>query len=513
MMSARLAILVLLLAAGAAPLRAPLCAQVYPNSPVFRDYRPRQDGRDERGEGLRRQINLFMLERDAVRGDPLAQHELGVRYLTGKGVAADTAKSAEWLRLAASQGVLSAMYNYALLRNNGWGVEWNPFDAYRLFLAAARAGMPEGQYVVGIFHTDDLVLRQDWHRAYEWVSRADEAGYAPAARAKEEILRRGHVRMDADSTVKPRERVAAENGEEGEEDWAPVLLDFSAGPASEAISTRQLLGEFLASVPMTAGDSAAYLRLATGAATPSTMMRLHRMARHGNPEAMTLLGRLLAEGSQLGQDRLQAASLFATAVYLESARAGQLLIAQVRDAALRERIAREAYGGNPEAQYLWATLHALEFDARLTPAQALDMLKRAAAQDHGKALVQLGLCYASGRWVERDPVRAAMFWSHAADLHDEEARVRLAAGVILGRNEGMGLAEALQACEAAAAEGSVVAAVALAASYEKGIGRSAAKGIAARIYRECAIRGSRTAYGALRRMHEELRPDDPLFTR
>lgn len=509
-MSVRFLLLVLALTAAGPALRA----QVYPNSPVFRDYRPREERRDDRGEGLRRQINLFMLERDAVKGDPLAQHELGVRYLTGKGVAADTAKSAEWLRLAASQGLISAMYNYGLLRNNGWGVAWNPFDAYRLFLASAQAGMPEGQYVVGIFHTDGLVLRQDWLTAYTWITRADEAGYAPAARAREEILRRGHVQLDEDSTVlEDAGSPAAETSAAADEDWAPVLLDFSARATPEAISTRQLLGEFLASVPMTTGDSAAYLPLAEGRANPSAVMRLHRMARHGNPEAMVLLARLLAEGRQLAHDRLQAASLFATAVFLESARAGRLLASLLQDGALREQIAREAYAGNPEAQYLWATLHALGFDARLAPAQSLDMLKRAAAQDHGKALIQLGLCYASGRWVERDDNRAATFWAHAADLHDEEARVRLAAAVILGKSQAMNLDAALETCETATGEGSILAAVALAASYEKGIGRTARKGVAARMYRECAVRGSQTAFDALRRMHEELRPDDPLFTR
>jgi TPR repeat protein len=321
------------------------------------------------------------------------------------------------------------------------------------------------------------------------------------------------VRLAGDSTVTREEQAAVKDRQEAEEDWAPVLLDFSARAESDAIGTRQLLGEFLASIPMSAGDSAAFQPLAEGRADPSAVARLHRMARHGNPEAMVLLGRLLAEGRQLRPDRLQAASLFATSVFLEAARGGQLLIALIRDTALRERIAREAYGGNPEAQYLWAVLHALEFDTRLAPAQALDMLKRAAAQDHGKALVQLGLCYASGRWVERDGKRAATFWRHAADLHDEEARVRLAAAAILGRSDAMGIPEALAVCEEAVRYGSILAEVALAASYEKGVGRTAGKGVAARMYRECAIRGSRTAYGALRRMHEELRPDDALFTR
>ena len=488
-----------------------LPAQVYPNSPVFRNYRPSQEKQD-RYEGLRTQINVFMLERDAANGDPLAQHELGVRYLTAKGVKADTGKSAEWLRLAASQGLISAMYNYALLRNNGWGVEWNPFDAYRLFLAAAEAGMPEAQYVVGIFHTDNLVLKQDWLRAYDWITLADEADYAPAAKAKEEILRKGHVQLQEDSSaVRPENTPPPEVTDDDATDWWPVLLDFNSAAKLSVITTRQLLGEFLSSVAMTQADSLAFMTLAGKDAPGDVLRRLHRMADYGNPEAMVLLGRLVEEGTLLKQDLVEAASMYATAVYLESGHAGRLLLDLVREPALRERIAREAYGSHPAAQYLWAVMHALELDGRLSSGQALDMLKRAATREHRKALVQLGLCFASGRWVEKDEERAAAFWKHAAELGDDEAQVRLAASTVLGRGTAMRMHSALAVCETAAAEGSILADVALAASYERGIGRSANKGIAVRMYRTCAVRGSHTAYRALRRMHEELRPDEALF--
>ncbi len=488
-----------------------LTAQVYPNSPVFRHYRPAQEKQDK-NDGLRTQINVFMLERDAANGDPLAQHELGVRYLTGMGVKPDTGKSAEWLRLAASQGLVSAMYNYALLRNNGWGVEWNPFDAYRLFLAAAEAGMPEAQYVVGIFHTDDLVLQRDWLRAYDWITRADDAGYAPAAKAKEEILRKGYVQLHEDSSaVRPERTPAPETADDDATDWSPVLLDLSGTANASVIGTRQLLGELLASVPMSGEDSLAFMTLTGENASAEVLRRLRRMAAYGNPEAMVLLGRLIEEGTLLKRDLLLAASMYASAIYLESGHAGRLLLDLVRTSALRERIAREAYGANPEAQYLWAVMHALELDGRLSPGQALDMLKRAAARGHGKALVQLGLCFASGRWVEKDEANAASIWKHAAELGDEEAQVRLAASTILGKNDLMNMAAALALCAKAASEGSILAEVALAASYERGIGRSADKGVSVRMYRECAVRGSHTAYRALRRMHEELRPDDPVF--
>ena len=92
------------------------------------------------------------------------------------------------MQKASAQELPPAMYNYALLLNNGRGVEWNPFKAYRLFRAAAEKGMTEARHVTGIFFTDGLVVPQNWDSAWVWISGAAKAGYEPAIRAKKEIL-------------------------------------------------------------------------------------------------------------------------------------------------------------------------------------------------------------------------------------------------------------------------------------------------------------------------------------
>jgi len=93
--------------------------QTWPDSPVFRDYRPSSTGGAGKQNMFKEQVNLFLLERDANTGDPFAQHELGVRYLLGKGLPPDTTKSAKWLKRAADQQFTPAMYNFALLLANG----------------------------------------------------------------------------------------------------------------------------------------------------------------------------------------------------------------------------------------------------------------------------------------------------------------------------------------------------------------------------------------------------------
>ena len=101
-------------------------------------------------------LQQFKLVQIANSGDPLAQHELGLRLLTGEGIAADTVAAVYWIKKAASQKLTSALYNYGIMLINGWGTDWNPFTAYDNFLLAAEAGMNQAQYVVGILHTDNL---------------------------------------------------------------------------------------------------------------------------------------------------------------------------------------------------------------------------------------------------------------------------------------------------------------------------------------------------------------------
>jgi len=122
----------------------------------------------------------FRLTREANTGDPLAQHELGLRYLMGESVAADTAYAVYWIKKAADQNLTSAKYNYAILLINGMGVEWNPFVAFKYFKSAAENGMVQAQYIVGVLYTDNLTVKRDWNQSYYWIKKSAEGEYEPA---------------------------------------------------------------------------------------------------------------------------------------------------------------------------------------------------------------------------------------------------------------------------------------------------------------------------------------------
>ncbi|GJE54690.1 MULTISPECIES: tetratricopeptide repeat protein [Methylobacterium] len=100
-----------------------------------------------------------------------AQHDLGVLYLQGRGVAKDPAKAADYFRRAADNGDLAGEVEFAILLFNGTGVAKDEARAARYFLHAAARGNAIAQnrvarlYVVGRGVNKNLVEAGAWNLA------------------------------------------------------------------------------------------------------------------------------------------------------------------------------------------------------------------------------------------------------------------------------------------------------------------------------------------------------------
>jgi TPR repeat protein len=516
--------ILLALAALLFPLLTDGAAAQNPNSPVFRNYQPPRLSRPSKYSSAVKQWTVFMLQREANAGDPLAQFELGLRYLYGMGLGTDTLQAARWIAQAAAQNHVPARFNFAIMLYNGWGVEWNPFEAFRHFRYAAERGMPEAQHAMGVMYLNNLVVPRDYLEAARWIVQSAKGDYAPAIEAKKRLVERGYIR-DEDTTATGRDTLelgpAAALAEAAQKDesaaghggWTPIFLDFERDSISTGVPTRELIGDFISSVDLPAADSLVFASMldARPHIDSTALIALRQYARYNNPEAVILLGRCYEEGIILPKEPVAAASSYVRAVYLDSPRGAPLLIHMLRTGTLYQRVESEAYGGSAEAQFVWAGLAALELDQRPTENMALDLLKRSSAKGNTHAMVQLGLGYYTGRWVEQDREAAVALWQRASSLHDREGAERLASAVVLGTTQSEDVQEALRLLEEDAAMGSMLAQVALAYSYEKGIGRTPNKGIAAMLYRGCYARGSQNAFRALQRMHNEIRPNEMPF--
>jgi TPR repeat protein len=493
-------------------LGASICpAQEKNDSPVFKKYRPPpQPPIVVQSDALYQMWETFIITRKANAGDVLAQHELSIRYLLGRGAAADTVRAAYWMQKAADQSYTPAMFNYAIMCYNGWGVPWDPFRAYRLFRACAEKNMAEAEYAMGQFLTEDLVVPRNFDSAYAWVKRSAEGGYAPAKETLARLEKQG-LGPGRRDTVKPPQAGAPNTG--------LVFLDFAqdtGAVSGDSLLLREAIQSASPSVRKALGISK--LLETETQADSSTLAAIMRAADAGSPEALTVLGRSYEKGIGVPKDPVRACAAYVRAIRLDSPRAPELLLKLLEQKATLPHIKAASARGEPEAEFAWAGSSALGFDGALAQGQAylsgdeaMRLLTKAGEKGYTPALVEEGLAYYAGRWVPRSLDRANELWTRAASLGSKDAIVRIALMTLRAPSDTSGRREAVQILRKAADEGSVLAEVGLGYCYETGTGLPLRDAEAAYYYRAASLRGSQDSFRALRRMHDAIRPDDPEF--
>ncbi len=505
----------LFLLLAAIPITLP--GQQQSDSPVYKNYRPQSPSAQlKRSDIDYNLMHIFSLERKAYSGDVAAQHELGLRYLLGEGVEADTLRGAFWIRRAAEQNSADAQYNLGILEFNGWGIPWNPFDAYRLFSAAAQSGMGESQYILSMFLTENLVVARNWEEAYKWIKKAVEAGYAPAKEALADFEARG---LGVTKETKAQTDTSSSKKSAAKQTLGFVFFD--AGPADTTIASDAIL------LKDALREATPQLKRALGLTKEQTktmeldtagMRVIREAAEEGSPEALTILARSYERGIGVTKDLVTAAIYYIRASRMSSPRAPRLLTRLMEQPGFFEELKSRTARHDADAEVAWAALSALKIDyvmtqkeGFITEKQALEFLKKAAAANHIQGLIELGLCYYSGRWVQEDHREALVLWTRAGNLGSHEANTRIAALAVRAEKDPAKLSAAITELEQATQRGSALAQVALGYCYETGTGVVKKTSEAVRLYRGSAQRGSQDAYFALRRMHDVIRPSDKEF--
>jgi len=490
---------------------SPLAAQEKKESPVFKKYRPPPEPPIAvQSDALYEMWETFIVTRRANAGDVLAQHELSIRYLLGRGAAADTARAAYWMRKAADQQYTPAMFNYAIMCYNGWGVPWDPFEAYRLFRSCALKNMVEAEYAMAQFLTEDLVVPRNFDSAYVWVKRSADAGYAPAKEALARLEKQG-VGPGRQDTVKPPPLKAPNTG--------LVFLDFAqdtGAVSGDSLLLKEAIQNASPSVRKALGISK--LLDTETQADSSTLAAIIQAGEAGSPEALTVLGRSYEKGIGVPRDVVRACAAYVRAIRLDSPRAPELLLKLVEQKNTLPHIKAGAAKGEPEAEFAWAGMSAIGFDGALQQAQvyltgdeAFRLLTKSGEKGYTPALVEAGLAYYAGRWVPQSMEKATELWTRAASLGSKDAMVRIALTALRTQTDTSGRREAVQLLKKAADEGSVLAEVGLGYCYETGTGVPVRDAEAAFYYRAASVRGSQDSFRALRRMHDAIRPAENEF--
>ena len=461
----------------------------------------------------------FKLIQEANGGDALAQHELGLRYLLGEGIAVDTNRAVYWLKQAANQHLPSAMYNYGILLFNGWGVEWDPFSAFKYFLGAAKAGMVQAQYIVGILYTDNLLLKRDFNYAYYWIKKSAEGNYKEA----EDVVKKIEPEIQQ-SVVDSITRVI--EGQLSKEDRGKdnnlnltspaglVYIDFNIQRDTiKTISDSMLIVDLRYSaadsvVEKLNIDSLKYL---TDFPMQSIVL-LVELAENGSPEAQSIIGRMYEKGIYFKENKIKAASYYFRAQRIDSPKGPFLLWKLTRSLGFLEKLQKAVDYGSPEAKFVWYGLSSANYDNRIAISDAMNILEDASNENYIPAMVELGLNYYTGRFIDRDMNEGLKIWERAVSLGSTEAKVRLISASIYSKDPSLDRANAYRQLLNASDNGSLLAEVTLAYCNENGIGIYPSTAEAVKYYRYAAQRGSQYAFRELQRLYDDIRPNDPEFT-
>jgi localization factor PodJL len=172
-----------------------------------------------------------VLRAAALKGDPTAAYEIGVRYAEGKGVPANLDEALKWYDRAAQAGVVpavfrlgtfyekgmsvqkdadiarryylqaaergnaKAMHNLAVLDADGGGKGANYKNASEWFRKAADRGVADSQFNLGILYARGIGVEQNLAESYKWFSMAAAQGDADSVRKRDDIAKR----LDAQS--------------------------------------------------------------------------------------------------------------------------------------------------------------------------------------------------------------------------------------------------------------------------------------------------------------------------
>jgi len=454
-------------------------------------------------------LNGYLLVQEANKKDPFAQHELGIRYLLGRGFAADTVKAIYWIRKAADQNLPYARFNYGIMLYNGIGVPWNPFEAFQNFKIAADYGLSEALYAVGLVYTENFVVNRNFNRAYQFFVKSSKLKYEAADDAIKQLLKSGFVpTLDYDD-VKNNPSFESVNEKSQplfSNDFDLDYLDFDSTKA-EKESIEKIFS-------MSKKSAIAFLGIEEDTLRDTTKIGIKDLldlaSESGSPEALLYKGKAVEKGLNYKKDNLSALVNYLRALRIGAFNAYENILRILEDKNIFVELKNEVNKNNPDAMYAWASLTALGLDNQLPADEAISLLNKAVAINHIPSMIELGLIYYSGQLGKQDKEKAFDIWNSAASFGSVEAKVRISLATILEDKKSDYTSE-VQALQDAFNNGSVFAQTALAYCYEKGIGVQEDKSYSVKLYKSASQRGSQQAFNSLRRMYDEIRPDEKEF--
>jgi TPR repeat protein len=169
----------------------------------------------------------------AAEGLPQAQLCYGRMLLEGTGVSKDQCAGFMWFQRAASRGDIDAINMVGRCLDNGWGVDADPAAAAAQYRRAADAGHAWAQYNLGHLYLDGRGVAQEFTQAFAYYQLAAVQQHERAMNLVGRCCEEGWGTSRDPALAAAWYRRSAESGYfRGQYNWASVLL--KEGQVAEA---------------------------------------------------------------------------------------------------------------------------------------------------------------------------------------------------------------------------------------------------------------------------------------
>jgi localization factor PodJL len=130
------------------------------------------------GEKLPETIGGAHLRAAALKGDPSAAYEIGLRYAEARGVPANFDEAAKWYDRAAQAGIVPAIFRIGTLYEKGLSVKKDIDAARRYYIMAAERGNAKAMHNLAVLEADGGSRGANYKSAAQWFRKAAERGVA-----------------------------------------------------------------------------------------------------------------------------------------------------------------------------------------------------------------------------------------------------------------------------------------------------------------------------------------------
>lgn len=168
---------------------------------------------------------VSLLRRAANQGLAMAQYRLAKLFERGEGVPVDLAQARQWTERAAAAGNRKAMHDLGVYYARGEGAPLDEASAFRWFRQAAELGVADSQFNLGVLYQQGRGTVANASEALYWFSIAARAGDNDArarvatleAQVAPDQVAQVHTRVDG---FRARPASARANGEFGQRVWS-----------------------------------------------------------------------------------------------------------------------------------------------------------------------------------------------------------------------------------------------------------------------------------------------------